>query len=146
MKNQQASTQGCLFPELIELTAQEQELMETILPEMNYLGFDIVSLGAGSYSINGIPADMDILSAKKIIQEMLNSIQNGAVRDTDEYKNNIALAMAQHTSIISGQVLSTEEMGNIIASLLQSSNPNLTPNGKTIIKVITDYELSKMFN
>lgn len=146
MKDQQAPAQGCLFPELIELTAQEQELMETILPDMQHLGFDIVSLGAGSYSINGIPADVDITSARKIIQEMLNSLQDGVEKDADEYKSRIALAMAQQTSIVSGQVLSDVEMDNLMSSLLQSSNPNLTPNGKTIIKIITDYELAKLFN
>ncbi len=146
MKDQQAPAQGCLFPELIELTAQEQELMETILPDMQHLGFDIVSLGAGSYSINGIPADVDITSARKIIQEMLNSLQDGVEKDADEYKSKIALAMAQQTSIVSGQVLSDVEMDNLMSSLLQSSNPNLTPNGKTIIKIITDYELAKLFN
>lgn len=146
MKDQQAPAQGCLFPELIELTAQEQELMETILPDMQHLGFDIVSLGAGSYSINGIPADVDITSARKIIQEMLNSLQDGVEKDADEYKSRIALAMAQQTSIVSGQVLSDVEMDNLMSSLLQSSNPNLTPNGKTIIKIITDYELAKLFS
>ena len=124
----------------------EQELMETILPDMQHLGFDIVSLGAGSYSINGIPADVDITSARKIIQEMLNSLQDGVEQDADEYKSRIALAMAQQTSIVSGQVLSDVEMDNLMSSLLQSSNPNLTPNGKTIIKIITDYELAKLFS
>ena len=77
---------------------------------------------------------------------MLNSLQDGVEKDADEYKNRIALAMAQQTSIVSGQVLSDVEMDNLMSSLLQSSNPNLTPNGKTIIKIITDYELAKLFN
>ncbi|MBO4661540.1 MAG: DNA mismatch repair endonuclease MutL [Bacteroidaceae bacterium] len=146
MKNRQAPAQGCLFPELIELGAQEQELMEAILPDLQNLGFDIVPLGAGSYSVNGIPADVDLISARKIIQEMLNSLQDGIEKDADEYKGSIALAMAKNTCIVTGQVLSTDEMDSIMSSLLQSSNPNLTPDGKTVIKVITDYELSKLFN
>lgn len=146
MQNRQAPAQGCLFPELIELGMQEQELMEAILPDLQQLGFDIVPLGAGSYSVNGIPADMDIMSARKIIQEMLNSLQDGIEKDAGDYKGSIALTMAKNTSIVTGQALSTEEMDNIMSSLLQSSNPNITPDGKTIIKVITDYELSKLFN
>lgn len=143
--NRPAATQGCLFPDLIEVTAQEQELMETILPDLQHIGFDIVSLGKGSYSLNGVPADVDAASAKKIIQEILNSLQEGVEKDAEEYRKSIALSMAQQTSIVTGQALSSEEMDSLISSLLQSSNPNSTPNGKTIIKVITDYELSKLF-
>lgn len=143
--NRPAATQGCLFPDLIEVTAQEQELMETILPDLQHIGFDIVSLGTGSYSLNGVPADVDAASAKKIIQEILNSLQEGVEKDAEEYRKSIALSMAQQTSIVTGQALSSEEMDSLMSSLLQSSNPNSTPNGKTIIKVITDYELSKLF-
>ncbi len=143
--NRSAATQGCLFPDLIEVTAQEQELMETILPDLQHIGFDIVSLGTGSYSLNGVPADVDAASAKKIIQEILNSLQEGVEKDAEEYRKSIALSMAQQTSIVTGQALSSEEMDSLMSSLLQSSNPNSTPNGKTIIKVITDYELSKLF-
>lgn len=143
--NRPAATQGCLFPDLIEVTAQEQELMETILPDLQHIGFDIVSLGTGSYSLNGVPADVDAASAKKIIQEILNSLQEGVEKDAEEYRKSIALSMAQQTSIVTGQALSSEEMDCLMSSLLQSSNPNSTPNGKTIIKVITDYELSKLF-
>ena len=146
MKDRQAPAQGCLFPELIEVGAQEQELMEAILPNLQHLGFDIVPLGAGSYSVNGIPADVDIASARKTIQEMLNSLQEGIEKDAGEYKSGIAMAMARQTSIVTGQVLGTAEMDSLVSSLMQSSNPNLTPDGKTIIKVITDYELSKLFN
>lgn len=143
--NRPAATQGCLFPDLIEVTTQEQELMETILPDLQHIGFDIVSLGTGSYSLNGVPADVDAASAKKIIQEILNSLQEGVEKDAEEYRKSIALSMAQQTSIVTGQALSSEEMDSLMSSLLQSSNPNSTPNGKTIIKVITDYELSKLF-
>ena len=143
--NRPAATQGCLFPDLIEVTAQEQELMETILPDLQHIGFDIVSLGTGCYSLNGVPADVDAASAKKIIQEILNSLQEGVEKDAEEYRKSIALSMAQQTSIVTGQALSSEEMDSLMSSLLQSSNPNSTPNGKTIIKVITDYELSKLF-
>ncbi len=143
--NRPAATQGCLFPDLIEVTAQEQELMETILSDLQHIGFDIVSLGTGSYSLNGVPADVDAASAKKIIQEILNSLQEGVEKDAEEYRKSIALSMAQQTSIVTGQALSSEEMDSLMSSLLQSSNPNSTPNGKTIIKVITDYELSKLF-
>ena len=143
--NRPAATQGCLFPDLIEVTAQEQELMETILSDLQHIGFDIVSLGTGSYSLNGVPADVDAASAKKIIQEILNSLQEGVEKDAEEYRKSIALSMAQQTSIVTGQALSSEEMDSLMSSLLQSSNPNSTPNGKTIIKVITDYELTKLF-
>ena len=143
--SQQAATQGCLFPDLIEVTRQEQELMETILQDLQHLGFDIVSLGKGSYSVNGLPADLDATSAKKIILEILSNLQDGIGKDADEYKKNIALSLARQTSIVTGQVLSADEMDSLMSSLLQSSNPNSTPNGKTIIKVITDDELSKLF-
>jgi DNA mismatch repair protein MutL len=46
---------------------------------------------------------------------------------------------------VEGQILSQSEMEQLIGDLLKSTNPNLTPDGKTIIAILKQESISKMF-
>jgi DNA mismatch repair protein MutL len=41
--------------------------------------------------------------------------------------------------------LNAEERDHLIAALFSSTEPNLTPEGKTILTILTDEELSRRF-
>ena len=52
---------------------------------------------------------------------------------------------ASAAAIRPGKSLSLEEMDHLIASLFSCSDSNLTPDGKTIISMLTDEELERRF-
>jgi DNA mismatch repair protein MutL len=62
-----------------------------------------------------------------------------------EYTHRITLSLAKMSAIVEGQILSQSEMEQLIGDLLKSTNPNLTPDGKTIIAILKQESISKMF-
>lgn len=52
--DKRGAIQGLLFPERIELSVAESLTLDYIMEELSYLGFDISSLGHGSYAIQGV--------------------------------------------------------------------------------------------
>ena len=145
MANQENVTQGLLFPELLTLPPSEAKVMEEIMEEIRNLGFDVTSIGGGSFSINGLPANVEGLNPQTIIRDMVVSVCEGGTPSLADYKHRIALSLAKATAIVDGQFLSQEEMDVLMSDLLKSVNPNIAPDGKTIIAVLTQENIDKMF-
>ncbi len=139
-------TQGLLFPELISLPHSDSIVLEQIIEEVRSIGFDIENLGNGSFSINGMPTGTEGLNPQLLIQEIVATVNQGGKADLKNHRHQIALSLAKATAIVVGQALTDAEMNTLLSDLFKSSNPNISPNGKTIIAILKQNSIEKMFN
>ncbi len=143
MREHNAATQGLLFPELLELSPSDAAVLTAMLDDVRALGFDISSLGGSSFSIGGAPSGQNDPLA--VVREMVESVkvQDGGHADALHHK--LALVLARHNAIEVGEVLTPVQMENIIGDLFQCENPNLSPTGKTILTILQQEAIDKMF-
>lgn len=146
MEKRENATQGLLFPELLTLSPSDASVMESISDDIRSLGFDISSLGGGSFSINGLPAGVEGLVPQKLLENIVGDVREGRQSELSAHRHHIALSLARSAAIVVGQVLAQEEMDIIMSELMQSSNPNITPDGKRIIALIPPENIEKMFD
>ena len=57
----------------------------------------------------------------------------------------LALSLAKAAAIVPGQVLTNEEMNNLVDELFALATPNYTPDGKTVLSLLKEDDLEKMF-
>jgi DNA mismatch repair protein MutL len=144
MQEHNAATQGLLFPELLELSPSDAALLTGILDDVRALGFDITSLGGSSFSIVGAPSEQ--ANPVAVVQEMVESVKQQDGGHADALHHQLALVLARHNAIEVGEVLSSVQMESLIGDLFQCDNPNLSPNGKTILTILQQETIDKMFN
>ncbi len=145
MEGQSVSTQGLLFPEMVQFSISDSLLIEEMTDELKALGFDISPLGGGSFAINGMPAGLEGIQPATLLTNVVESIKdkgNGA--DTDIH-HRLALTIARSAAIVVGQVLSSAEMDNLINQLFACQDPNHTPDGKLIVTILQNVEIERMF-
>lgn len=145
LEKQQGVSQGVLFPTIFELTPIETPIFEEIHTDLCAVGFDISSLGGGSYAINGIPTGTEGVDVVQLIKDMLDSVQETSTDIKKEVRAPIALTLAKASAIVYGQVLSAEEKERLIDELFACSSPKYTPDGKKVISVLTAEEINKRF-
>lgn len=145
MEQAPASTQGLLFPEMVQLSPSDASFLEESEPSLRALGFDLSPLGGGSYSINGVPADLGGANPVGLLGDIVENLKQQPQHATADIRHRLALTMARQTSIVVGQVLSQQEMDALINDLFLSSNPNLTPSGKTILTIMKEEEIDGRF-
>ncbi len=147
LQGRSGASQGLLFPELLQLTVAEDAMLQTLLPDLLSLGFDVTSLGGGSWSVSAIPAGTEGLDASALLQQMIASAieREGAGETGNEIRTAIALSLARSSAIVYGQLLTAIEMEELVASLFASSTPNHTPDGQRVLSVITMDEIEKRF-
>ena len=146
MDRQENVTQGLLFPELLTLSPSDAQALDGIMEELHRIGFDLTSIGGGSYSINGLPSGIDGLVPQTLIKNIIASVRQGAQPGLHDHKHRIALSLAKAAAIVEGQVLTQQEMDMLMSELFKSSNPNLTPDGKVIIALLKQANIAKMFS
>ena len=138
-------SQGMLFPDIVQFPASEIPVLQSILEDLSYLGFELTDLGGGSYAINGIPAGIEGLRPTELVQDMVHTAMEKGCKVKEEVQGMLALSLAKAAAIVQGQVLSNEEMNHLVDGLLTSTSPNYTPDGKIALVVIKEDELEKMF-
>ena len=143
--SRQGASQGMLFPDIVQFSASEIPVLESIMEDLSYLGFELTDLGGGSYAINGVPAGIEGLRPTELVQNMVHTALEKGCKVKEEVQSMLALSLAKAASIVTGQVLSNEEMNNLVDSLLTSSSPNYTPDGKTALVVLKEDEIEKLF-
>ena len=137
-------TQSVLFPEIVRLTPAETAVMNQMLVQLEEVGFAISDLGGGSFSINGVPTGMDGVDPKNLLNELLASAKEKTGRPKSEMAESVALGMARSSAIPYGQVLSNEEMENLINRLFACSNAKMTPDGKLITCILKQDEIERL--
>lgn len=144
MQSRTGSTQKILFPEMVQFAMSDAVILDKILPEMTTLGFDIVSLGGGSYAINGLPAGLDGVNVTTLVKDIVTEASENGVSLGEEINHSLALGLARNASIPYGQVLSGAEMEELVNELFVCSNVNYTPDGKTILAILSQPDIEQM--
>jgi DNA mismatch repair protein MutL len=146
MGEKRSASQGVLFPERVELSISETLTLESISDELVSLGFDISSLGGGTFVLNGVPVGIEGLQPVKLLTDIIHSAmeQTGDVKE--KVCDRIAVAMAKAVAIVAGQLLSHEEMATLIDDLFNTGMPSHTPDGKPVIYIMNDAEIDRNFS
>ena len=133
------------FPEIVNLPSNNEVMLQNILLEMETMGFELSNMGSGSYAVNGIPTGIEGLNVPMLVNEMVTSTIEGESSVKQDIDKKLALSLAQNAAIPHGQVLSNEEMENIVNQLFVCTNVNYTPNGKPILTILKQADIERMF-
>ena len=144
MDGKSGNSQKLLFPEVVQLPPSDAVVFDSIIPDMEHIGFDISNLGAGSYSINGIPADLEGVNINTLIPEIVSAASSHTQKMKETVYQPLALCLARHAAIPRGQILGNEEMENLVNTLFSCSNVNYTPDGKIIICILKQEEIDQL--
>ena len=169
-ENHAAATQQMLFPESVCFSPAECVILQQILSSLSAIGFDLSDLGGNTFAINGIPAGLEGIDPVTLLQQIVADAQDHSFCDDSEglanissinnklsarpegtlalartINKNIALSLAQSVAVPYGQVLSNDEMEQLVNELFACSNVNYTPNGKPILSILPQTDIERLF-
>ena len=139
------TSQSILFPDLLQLSAAQNAILCDLQPEMERIGFNLSKLSGNDWSINAVPAGIDHVDIKDTILQVIDAMESGGESITEKVYDHLALAVARSAALPYGKTLTPDEMDKLLSELLRLSNPNYTPDGKLVIKLITNEQIEKMF-
>ena len=136
--------QKLLFPESLQLSAQEAVTLDRIRPELEGMGFELSPLGGGAFAVNAIPEGLEGISVPVLVRDMLAAAAEKGTSATAGVNDALALSMARSAAIPYGQVLGNEEMENLINGLFGCDNVNYTPDGKSVLCIFKQHDIEQL--
>ena len=138
--SQKLVSQQLLFPEIIELTAEESIIFDEIKEHLQNLGFCFADFGKQMYSINGIPAEISNQgNIVNVIKDLIFYAKETGVDLSEKLNERLALSLAKSSSNISTP-LSEAVCSDLIDKIFACRQHKQTSDGKTIITIVDDIE------
>ena len=108
--------------------------------------FDIEEFGINSFIIRShpswLPKGREELAISKILELVVSKEKNF---DKNKFNDRVAMTVACKASIKANDVISLNEMENLISKLRECKNPYTCPHGRPTIIFYSNYELEKLF-
>ncbi|MEJ6736829.1 MAG: DNA mismatch repair endonuclease MutL [Flavobacteriales bacterium] len=140
------ATQQLLFPETLDFTTADAELLNELQLEIKTLGFDFDKMGKSSFVVSGVPTELKEQDIKKTIEGLLEQFKLNERELKLKKHENLAISMARSASIRSGKKLSYEEMKALVDQLFACEMPYTLPNGKPTIITLNLDDLNQQFD
>ena len=134
--------QGLLEPATFEVSPGQDEVLKTCYPDLSQFGFAIEPFGDRSYLVRSVPAILNGKDWSATLRELLDTV--GAEKGSD-WREQLGISFACHGAIKAGQVLTDQEMRELLRQLEKTSTPNTCPHGRPTIIRLTNAQLEREF-
>lgn len=147
LSKKNGASQQLLFPKKLFINPADEVLLDEIKSEMIDLGFRLEKDAQNQISVAGIPAGIGEEDGQILLEGILEQIKNSSGDLIGHRHEKIAQAMSSRTAIkYTNKKLSNEEMNALVGQLFASSNPNFSPNGEEISRLLPADYLEKLFS
>ncbi|MFH1452381.1 MAG: DNA mismatch repair endonuclease MutL [Armatimonadota bacterium] len=147
LKSTETVNQKLLDPVVIELTKQQQEILNKEISLFKNMGFEIEEFGKDSFIIHSIPQNIPSKNIKSYLSDLFTELESeySNYKSTDEATEAVIKSMACKASAKSGEKLNYYEIKKLFEDLNKTENPARCPHGRPAFVKFTNKELDKMF-
>ena len=82
----------------------------------------------------------------RLVTDMVHDALEKGSDVKSEVQSVLALSLAQSAAIVYGQVLTNEEMADLVDKLFACPAPNYTPDGRIVLATIKEEDIERLFN
>ncbi len=120
--------QPLLEPMAVELSLKQEESLRAGGGALAGVGFVIEPFGDRTCLVRAVPAMLAGKGIADAVRETIDTLDDEAAGGSEE--DRIARSMACHGSVRAGQVLSQDEMKELVRQLEQTASPRTCPHGR----------------
>jgi DNA mismatch repair protein MutL len=143
-EGQAITRQRVLFPQTIQLSAVDSEVITELTPDLDSLGFEISAMGRGTFVINTVPSNMPTGEIIDFIDGLLEDYKKDRADSSDDQRVKLARIIAGNMAVKTAQSLKVEEMQQLIDELFSCQVPDIAPDGSRVLRIIQVNEIDKL--
>ena len=138
--------QTLMFPETVELSIFQTQLVEKNQDELQRIGFSIREFGGNTYIISAIPALAGLANARDLFFDILEQFgSEDSKGDTGGFLDTIIATMACKAAVKAGTPLSSREIDTLLNDMAEADLFSHCPHGRPVVKHFTKDEVKKWF-
>jgi DNA mismatch repair protein MutL len=134
MQGGKSAVQQLLFPETFELNPANIALLAEMEWELRNLGFDYQTKD-NQLIVSGIPANLPVSIEARLLEQLIEQAKYSDTLNLGKVEK-IALMMSKKMAMKPATYLAEAEMTALIDQLFACANPNYTPEGRKILRIL----------
>jgi DNA mismatch repair protein MutL len=132
--------QQSLFPQVINLSPIDAQVIQSILPDLLHMGYQLEPFGSNTFLLQGAPADHPTDNDQQVLEMILEDVKDSTSMLHQQYRERMSRAMARKHAVKSGARLAEETMRDIVERLSLCQQSTIHFDGKPIfIEVKNDF-------
>jgi len=139
--SQEVEFQGLLEPATLEVNPQQDAVLKSRYNDLAEFGFSLEPFGDRTYLVRAVPTSLYTDDWAEVIQEIID-YRSG---DTGDWREKMTISIACHSAVRAGQVLTDEEMRELLRQLERVALPNTCPHGRPTMIRLSTGQLAKEF-
>lgn len=142
---EQTYAQPLLFPEIIELSEDDYDTLQLLLPDLKALGFDLEQFSPRAYTILAVPAQLGQTNPIQALLQVIHTVQETQCNAQEQWRESMTLSLADQMAIPQGKALSDAEKRDLVKRFLSLGHSRFLPNGKIILSYLSHEDIQKRF-
>ncbi|MFC1915818.1 DNA mismatch repair endonuclease MutL [Chloroflexota bacterium] len=140
---QEVDIQGLLEPLTFEVSPRQAAVLKSRCPDLAEFGFAIEPFGDRTYLVRAVPHLLSNTDWPGMLRELLDAFSGESDVDWTE---KIAIGIACRSGAVkAGQVLTDDEMRELVRQLEQTATPHTCPHGRPTIIHLSSGQLRREF-
>ena len=137
--------QQLLFPVSCTFSPSDMEILAELQPDLRQMGFEMEQLGSNTFVVTATPPRVADSRLQEVFNQVLADYKGQTLQRFCNRDQCLARAMARQMAVKSGKALSLEEMQRLMADLFSCQAPDVSPDGKKTMVILSETHLANMF-
>jgi len=144
-QGEEVGRQGLVVPLTLSLGQAQAAFVEANLGVLRRAGFELEPFGRNTFLVRAVPTILAERDYEQVLRDLLDELVVSEKLGADELFHEVLATIACKAAIKAGDVLTQEEMQQLLDDLLTLDNPALCPHGQPILIALTKAELDRRF-
>ncbi len=132
-------------PAVVDLLPKEAVMLDSLIPSLRDLGFEIEPFGGSSFAIHAVPASLSEFKPEEVLRDYLRYAEEECPADEGEILLGLARVASCHGSVRAGHRLKTEEIKRLLEMLDSIDVPFTCPHGRPLSYTLTYEQIFRFF-
>jgi DNA mismatch repair protein MutL len=132
-------------PAVVDLLPKEAVMLNSLVPSLRDLGFEIEPFGGSSFAIHAVPASLSEFKPEQILRDYLRYAEEECPADEGEILLGLARVASCHGSVRAGHRLKIEEIRHLLEMLDSIDTPFTCPHGRPLSYTLTYEQIFRLF-
>jgi DNA mismatch repair protein MutL len=144
-QQQAVASQVLLEPLALELPAPLAAVLSEQMSILNEVGFELEPFGGNSTLLRAVPAILVVPDVRAALVDILEMLRQGDDPLASQAEERLIATVCKRAAIKAGQVLSMDEMQQLIRQLEGCQSPRTCPHGRPTVLHLSVEQLEKEF-
>jgi DNA mismatch repair protein MutL len=138
-------SQALLEPVTVQLNPAQSELLQSQLPLLADLGFEIEPFGPATYKVRAVPSLLIGSDAETALRVVVEDFEEDETPLEKEREARLVARICKRAAVKAGQSLSPEEQSQLLRDLENCAAPRTCPHGRPTMIHLSIELLEKQF-